>query len=49
MCRDIPSAEFFPVDSAGHVSTIEQAGAVNARLEAFLRDPPIEASTDSAH
>jgi pimeloyl-ACP methyl ester carboxylesterase len=46
--RDIPSAAFFPVDSAGHVSMIEQAGPVNDHLEAFLRDHPPDAPTDPA-
>jgi len=34
--RNIPLAEFVPVDSAGHVPHIEQAALVNARLSAFL-------------
>jgi pimeloyl-ACP methyl ester carboxylesterase len=46
--RDIPSAEFFPVDSAGHVSMIEQAGAVNARLVSFLVAHPFDAPTVSS-
>jgi len=38
--RNIPSAEFVPVDSAGHVAHIEQAALVNARLTAFLEAHP---------
>ena len=38
--RNIPSAEFVPIDSAGHVSHIEQAALVNARLSAFLAAHP---------
>lgn len=34
--RNIPSVEFVPVDSAGHLPHIEQARLVNARLAAFL-------------
>lgn len=34
--RGIPSLEFFPVDSAGHLPHMEQAAAVRARLVAFL-------------
>jgi pimeloyl-ACP methyl ester carboxylesterase len=37
--RSIPSLEFFPVDSAGHLPHIEQARLVNARLLTFLRAP----------
>ena len=40
--RAIPSLEFVPVDSSGHLPHIEQATIVNARLLAFLdahRDP----------
>ncbi|MDP2480949.1 MAG: alpha/beta hydrolase [Candidatus Palauibacterales bacterium] len=42
--RDIPSAEFFPVDSAGHVSMIEQAAAVDARMTSFLEAHPGDAA-----
>jgi pimeloyl-ACP methyl ester carboxylesterase len=38
--RAIPSVEFVPVDSAGHVSHIEQAALVNARIAAFLEVHP---------
>lgn len=41
--RNIPSAEFFPVDSAGHLPHIEQAALVHDRLIDFLtahEDPP---------
>jgi pimeloyl-ACP methyl ester carboxylesterase len=38
--RNIPSAEFVPVDSAGHVTHIEQAALVNASLTAFLEAHP---------
>lgn len=41
--RNIPSVEFVPVDSAGHLPHIEQAAFVNARLLSFL-----EASRDTA-
>ncbi|HSB53105.1 MAG TPA: alpha/beta fold hydrolase, partial [Gemmatimonadales bacterium] len=34
--RNIPSADFLPVDSAGHLPHIEQASLVNAKLAAFL-------------
>jgi len=34
--RGIPTVEFVPVDSAGHLPHIEQAPIVNARLLAFL-------------
>lgn len=34
--RNIPSVEFAPVDSAGHLPHIEQSGLVHARLHAFL-------------
>ena len=37
--RNIPAAEFFPVDSAGHLPHIEHAQLVNARLSAFLDTP----------
>ena len=35
--RNIPQADFFPVDSAGHLPHIELAPLVNAKLLAFLR------------
>lgn len=35
--RGIPSVEFVPVDSAGHLPHIEQARMVNERLFAFLQ------------
>jgi pimeloyl-ACP methyl ester carboxylesterase len=38
--RNIPSVEFVPVDSAGHLPHIEQAALVNARLSAFLEAHP---------
>ena len=38
--RSIPSAEFVPVDSAGHLPHIEQAQLVTARLAAFLEAHP---------
>ena len=38
--RGIPSAEFVPVDSAGHLPHIEQAALFNARLLAFLAAHP---------
>jgi pimeloyl-ACP methyl ester carboxylesterase len=37
--RNIPTLEFFPVDSAGHLPHIEHAQLVNARLAAFLDAP----------
>lgn len=38
--RNIPSAEFVPVDSSGHLPHIEQAALVSARLVAFLEAHP---------
>ena len=38
--RNIPQAEFFPVDSAGHLPHIEQAAIVNAKLLAFFAAHP---------
>ena len=32
----IPSAEFFPVDSSGHLPHMEQTAVLNARLLSFL-------------
>jgi pimeloyl-ACP methyl ester carboxylesterase len=40
----IPRAEFFPVDSAGHLPHIEQAALVNAKLQQFFTWQPIAAS-----
>ena len=34
--RAIPSAEFLPVDSAGHLPAMEQSGLVHGRIKAFL-------------
>ena len=34
--RGIPSVEFFPVDSAGHLPHMEQSALVHARIVAFL-------------
>ncbi len=34
--RPIPTAEFFPVDSAGHLPHLEQTAQFNARMFAFL-------------
>lgn len=34
--RAIPSLDFLPVDSAGHLPHMEQSGTVHARLAAFL-------------
>lgn len=36
LTRAIPGAEFFPVDSAGHLPHMEQTPVVNARILAFL-------------
>lgn len=38
--RNIPQAEYLPVDSAGHLPHIEQATLVHARLVAFLNAHP---------
>ena len=40
--RSIPSVEFVPVDSAGHLPHIEQAQLVTARLAAFLEAHPAD-------
>jgi pimeloyl-ACP methyl ester carboxylesterase len=40
LLRNIPSAEFVPVDSAGHLPHIEQAAFVNAVLTRFLEAHP---------
>lgn len=36
--RTVLNTEFFPVDDAGHLPSVEQPGKVNARILAFLRD-----------
>lgn len=48
--RAIPGAEFLPVDSAGHLPTMEQSGLVHGRMLEFLKAHPGTAagSTDSA-
>lgn len=40
--RAIPTLEFFPVDSAGHLPHLEQTAQVNARLMAFLAAHPVQ-------
>jgi pimeloyl-ACP methyl ester carboxylesterase len=42
--RNIPTLEFAPVDSAGHLPHIEQAQLVNARLSAFFAVHPLPAA-----
>lgn len=42
LTRTIPGAEFFPVDSAGHLPHMEQTPLVNARILAFLAAHPVE-------
>lgn len=42
LTRAIPTAEFFPVDSAGHLPHLEQTAAFNARMFAFLAAHPVE-------
>lgn len=45
VARDnIPSLQFVPVDSAGHLPHIEQAALVNAKLINFIAMPPMMAS-----
>lgn len=44
--RNIPSLEFFPVDSAGHLPHIEQASLVNDRIHAFLEAHPARGSAE---
>jgi pimeloyl-ACP methyl ester carboxylesterase len=39
----IPTVDFFPVDSAGHLPHIEQATLVNAKLQQFFTAQPIRA------
>ena len=34
--RNIPQIEYFPVDSSGHLPTLEQSTLVHAKMEAFL-------------
>ncbi len=38
---NIPAVEFFPVDSAGHLPHMEQAGLVNAKLQLFFAAHPL--------
>lgn len=38
----IPTLEFFPVDSAGHLPHLEQTAQVNARLLAFFSAHPVQ-------
>ena len=40
--RAIPAAEFFPVDSSGHLPHLEQTAVFNARIFAFLAAHPAE-------
>lgn len=40
---NIPSVDFFPVDSAGHLPHIEQAASVNAKLRQFFTMHPLRA------
>ncbi|MBK7830950.1 MAG: alpha/beta hydrolase [Gemmatimonadetes bacterium] len=40
--RAIPSLDFFPVDSAGHLPHLEQTALVNARLFDFLAAHPVQ-------
>ncbi|MCE9603232.1 MAG: alpha/beta hydrolase [Gemmatimonadetes bacterium] len=40
--RAIPAAEFFPVDSSGHLPHLEQTAIFNARMFAFLAAHPAE-------
>lgn len=42
LTRAIPTAEFFPVDSAGHLPHLEQTTVFNARMFAFLAAHPVE-------
>lgn len=42
LTRAIPTAEFFPVDSSGHLPHLEQTAAFNARMFAFLAAHPAE-------
>ena len=46
--RAIPTAEFFPVDSSGHLPNLEQAALFNARVFAFFAAHPLEQATESA-
>ncbi len=40
----IPDAEFFPVDSSGHLPHIEQSAKVHARILEFLQAHPVAAA-----
>lgn len=40
--RAIPTLDFLPVDSAGHLPHLEQAAQVNARLMAFFAAHPVQ-------
>lgn len=44
LTRAIPTAEFFPVDSSGHLPHLEQTAAFNARMFAFLAAHPVESA-----
>jgi len=46
--RAITAAEFFPVDSAGHLPHLEQAALFNARVFAFLAAHPVEPATTAS-
>lgn len=41
--RAIPTVDFFPIDSAGHLPHIEQAALVNAKLQNFFTAPATRA------
>lgn len=44
--NNIPSAEFFPVDSAGHLPHIEQSAIVHGRMQQFFAaHPPTPSAT----
>ena len=45
--RAIPTADFFPVDSSGHLPHLEQAAVFNARVFTFLSAHPVEPPTSS--
>jgi pimeloyl-ACP methyl ester carboxylesterase len=40
--RNIPSAEYFPVDSSGHLPGLEQSQLVHAKLLAWLAAHPVK-------
>ena len=40
---NIPSVNFFPVDSAGHLPHMEQTALVNAKLQHFFTSQPVRA------